>query len=347
MEHIIYNSYCLSLFLAFRYVAKEGLAWKEGISPVLPKLSKKDQKGVSSPEEVINLFSKQLHIDKSTGILLSAGIDSAILASFLPAGTKAYTIRFIAEGAIDESKGAVVFADKLDLSHTVIDVNWEDYLHYSDVLMERKKSPLHAIEVALYKAALIAKQDGINQLIVGNGADSTFGGMDKLLSKDWTYDEFKKRYTFVEPSLVLKKSEDIDDIYKPYKKDDGIDVPAFLKTVHGIGIVQTFNNAIEAAGCSVVTPYESLFLNAPLDINRIRKGESKYILRKVFADRFPNYSVPEKIPFARPMDQWLKDWKGPKRPEFFETIDIEKFTGDQKWIIYCLERFLNLFESLK
>jgi asparagine synthetase B (glutamine-hydrolysing) len=340
----MYSLHALSSFLAFRYVVDDGLSWKDGVKPVLPKLSKKDQKGVASAEEVIDHFTTQLQIDKTTGILLSAGIDSAILASFLPAGTRAYTIRFIAEGAIDESKGASVFAEKMNLAHTTVDVFWDDYLKFSDVLMKHKKSPLHAIEVALYKAALTAKQDGIDQLIVGNGADSTFGGMDKLLSKDWSYEEFKKRYTFVEPSEVLKNFEDVDQVYKPYKKNDGIDVSPFLKTVHGIGIVQTFNNAIEAAGCRVITPYESLFFNAPLDMERIRNGESKYILRKVFASLFPNYSIPEKIPFARPMDQWLASWEGPKRFEFLDDLDMSKFTGDQKWIIYILERFMNLFD---
>jgi asparagine synthetase B (glutamine-hydrolysing) len=340
----MYNSYCLSSFLAFRYITKDGLAWKKGIAPVLPKLSRKDQTGVASAEEVIEFFENKLRVDKGTGILLSSGIDSAILASFLPSETNAYTIRFIADGAVDESSGASLFAGNMNLSHTIVDVTWEDYLNNSPLLMERKRSPLHAIEVALYKAALTAKEDGIDRLIVGNGADSTFGGMDKLLSSDWTYDEFKKRYTFVEPSAVLKKFEEIDDVYLPYRKGEGLDVPSFLKTVHGVGIVQSFNNALEAAGCRAVTPYESLFLNEPLDISRIRSGESKYILRKVFKLRFPDFAIPEKIPFSRPMDQWLADWTGPVRPEFLDSLDINKFSGDQKWILYCLEMFLNLFE---
>lgn len=343
----MYNAYCLSSFLAFRYVVKDGISWKEGVSPVLPKIYKKNQTGVATAEEIVNHFKNQISITKNAGILLSAGIDSAILASFLPAGTKAYTIRFIAEGSVDESGGASAFADTMNLSHKVVNVYWEDYLKYSDNLMKWKKSPLHAIEVALHKAALTAKQDGIDQLIVGNGADSTFGGMDKLLSKDWTYEEFKKRYTFVDPSEVLKNFEDVDEVFRPYKKDDGIEVSAFLKTVHGVGIVQTFNNAIESAGCKVLTPYESLFLDALLDIERIRRGQSKYILREVFESRFPTFPIPEKIPFARPMDQWLSNWKGPSRSEFISNIDINKFTGDQKWIIYCLERFLNLFENPK
>ncbi len=211
--------------------------------------------------------------------------------------------------------------------------------------MKRKKSPLHAIEVALYKTAMAARQDGVNKLIVGNGADSTFGGMDKLLSKDWSFEEFMKRYTFVEPSSVLRDYEDIHGIYLPYKTGDGIDVSAFLKTVHGLGIIQAFNNAIEAAECSIVAPYESLFLNAPLDLARIRNNESKYILRQVFQKRFPDCPIPDKIPFARPMEQWLANWDGPKREEFLDHIDIKSFSGDQKWILFCLERFMDLFDE--
>jgi hypothetical protein len=343
----LYNSFSLSSFLAFRYVTKEGIPWKEGVLPAFPKVTKKDQKGVVDAEEIIDFFSLRLRGDENTGILLSAGIDSAIIASFLPDGTKAYTIKFIADDAIDESPGASVFAKRMNLDHKVVDVTWDDYLCCMDLLMKRKKSPLHAIEVSLYKTALVARQDGINKLIVGNGADSTFGGMDKLLSKDWSFEEFMERYTFVRPSSVLKDYEDIHEIYLPYKIGDGIDVSAFLKSVHGLGIIQAFDNAIEAAGCSTVAPYESLFLDAPLDLARIRNNESKYILRKVFQERFPDCPIPEKIPFARPMEQWLADWEGLKRKEFLDNIDMKSFSGDQKWILFCLERFMDIFDETR
>jgi asparagine synthetase B (glutamine-hydrolysing) len=341
----LYNSFSLSSFLAFRYVTKEGIPWKDGVLPNFPKVTQKDQKGVISAEEIIRFFSDQLKGNEHTGILLSAGIDSAILASFLPEGTRAYTVKFVADAAIDESPGASLFAERMNLKHKVVDVTWKDYVSSMDLLMKRKKSPLHAIEVALYKTALAARQDGINKLIVGNGADSTFGGMDKLLSKDWSFDEFMERYTFVKPSRVLKNYEDIHEIYLPYKTGDGIDVSAFLKYVHGLGIIQAFDNAIEAAGCSTIAPYESLFLDAPLDLARVRNNESKYILRKVFQKRFPDCPIPDKIPFARPMEQWLANWEGPKREEFLDHIDMKSFSGDQKWILFCLERFMDLFDE--
>ncbi|MCC6793850.1 MAG: asparagine synthase [Candidatus Hydrogenedentes bacterium] len=284
-------------------------------------------------------------VDKQTGILLSGGIDSAVLAALLPKGLKAYTIRFVAQGAVDEAPRAKVYADYCGLDHHVVEVHWQDHLDAMDALMVRKKAPLHAIEVALYKAASRAAADGVKTLIVGNGADSTFGGMDKLLSKDWTFDEFVARYTFIEPSKALREPVAIRDIYEPYRQNDAINVQGFLKRVHGLGIIQTFENAIHAGGCKVIAPYEGMALDGPLDIARIRAGEPKYLLQAVFADLFRDLESVEKIPFARPMTQWLSEWRGPSRGEFLPGLDMNTFTGDQKWLLYCLERFLGLLDE--
>ncbi len=339
-----YNNFCLSSFLTFRYVVDKDQYWKDMIKSDYPEASKDKQFGVKTAEEVYQKLKLLTNIDKNTGILLSGGIDSAILASFLPKGAKAYTIKFVADGAIDESQMASLYAKEMNLDIKVINVYWQDYLDFSEHLMKQKKSPLHAIEVALYKASKAANEDGITKLIVGNGADSTFGGMDKLLAKDWTYDEFVSRYTFIDPATILKEPVSMDDRYSKYKNGNGFDVQGFLKVVHGAGIIQTFENAIHSAGCQVIAPYEDLYLDAELDIKRVRNGCSKYILRDVFSKIYPDIKVPEKIPFARPMDQWLADWEGPTRTEFIENIDISKLTGDQRWLIYNLENFLNLFE---
>lgn len=340
-----YNDFCLSSYLTFRYVLSNNAAWRTGVVPGLPSISPKDQRPVRNAEEVLNAFQEifaGIGELKNTGILLSGGIDSAILSRFLPAGTMAYTIRFVADNAVDETPMASLYADACGLVHRVIEVTWGDHQDCMDSLMLRKKSPLHAIEVALYKAAAAAKADGIETLIVGNGADSTFGGMDKLLSRDWSMEEFINRYTFVNPQDVVKRPVSMLDTFAVYGKNEIFDVAGFLKTVHGIGIIQSFENAIHAAGCRVLAPYESLYLDVPLDLARIRGGESKYILRELFGKLFTGVEAPDKIPFARPMDQWLAGWEGPSRDEFRSDLDMNSFTGDQKWLIYCLERFLNL-----
>ena len=47
----------------------------------------------------------------------------------------------------------------------------------------------------------------------------------------------------------------------------------------------------------------------------------------------------------RPVDVYFKNWDGPTRSEFKKNLDMNKFTGNQKWQMYCLERFLIMNEK--
>ena len=93
-----------------------------------------------------------------------------------------------------------------------------------------------------------------------------------------------------------------------------------------------------------MAPFEELVLGEPLDITRIRAGESKYLLRAVFTELFPGFDIPDKIPFARPMEDWMESYTEADRQEYRENLDLKQFNGEQKWLIFCLERFLNLIE---
>ncbi|HBG65795.1 MAG TPA: asparagine synthase, partial [Treponema sp.] len=53
--------------------------------------------------------------------------------------------------------------------------------------------------------------------------------------------------------------------------------------------------------------------------------------------------VPEKLPMSRPADEWLKGWQGPERPEFIPGC-VACLSGEQKLLVYSLERFLNLLD---
>lgn len=340
--------FCLSSYLVFRYVAKPEYSWTGEVLPSFPDAMAQKGIRVSNSDEVLEQLQHTVkeNVDyKTTAVLLSAGMDSAIIAGLMPQGTKAYTIRFEADDAIDEAPAARIVADALGLDHRVVTVTWDDYVKNIDLLMKHKKAPLHPAEVGLFVAAQVAKNDGIKVLAVGNGADSTFGGMDKLLLKDWTFDDFVTRYTFLDPKKVLQFPVSMNDIFEPYRLDNGFDVMGFLKIVHGLGIIQMFENAIHAAGCSLIAPFEELSLAVPIDFDRIRRGEPKYILKEVFEQVCPGFEIPSKIPFARPVNQWFAGWLGPSRSEFLTDIDINQFSGEQKWQMYCLERFLNLLDS--
>ncbi len=81
-----------------------------------------------------------------------------------------------------------------------------------------------------------------------------------------------------------------------------------------------------------------------LELDKIRGGLSKYLIRELFAKKYPEYKVPEKIHMPRPVNEYFKNWRGPSRKEFRNDIDMSALTGNQKWQLYSLEQFLNIFE---
>ena len=346
---IIDKKYCMSSFLAFRYIVDEERVFDSKMSHKnLELLSDSEKIACNSAEEIDWAIRKQLDdIDLSNvGILLSGGMDSAILASYMPKGTKAYTAKCVAPYAIDETKRASEYCKQNGLEHIIVQVDWDDYIDSMDKLMLNDGCPIFANEPQVYALAKKMKQDGIETVIFGDSADMAFGGYDKLLSRDWTYEEWKKRYTFVEPNAVLKESVDMDEVYRRYKiGDNNIDYINFLNELLASSSSGAYIIAFRYAEIKYFDPYAKLKMGKPLDLKRVRRGESKYLVRQLFKIKYPQLDVPEKIAMARATDFWLKDWAGPKRSEFKENC-IDGMTGEQKFLIYSLERFLNLIESL-
>ncbi len=60
--------------------------------------------------------------------------------------------------------------------------------------------------------------------------------------------------------------------------------------------------------------------------------------------KYPEILVPNKVPMPRPVDKYFENWEGPKRNEFKKDLDMSKFTGNQKWQMYCMEYFLDINE---
>lgn len=120
--------------------------------------------------------------------------------------------------------------------------------------MRHKRAPLHAIEVALHKAAVIAHADGVDTIIVGNGADSNFGGMDKLLSRDWSFDAFVARYTFVDPARVLTDPRSMRSVFAPYELDEVRDALGRLFALLGYPAHNPFAGLIQPGDTVFIKP---------------------------------------------------------------------------------------------
>lgn len=345
---MINEDYCISHYLAFRFIKDENINFFDGLTHKVfrPKDDSLIQgvKTVDDMDRIIREKINEFYVPNKTAILLSGGMDSAILASYLPEGTKAYTFKCIANGAIDETAQAKKYCDAYKLNQEIVEMYWDDFEKLTPEILKYDGVPFHSIEVQLVKVAKLAKQQGIERFIIGESADLIFGGMDKLISKDWNFDDFYHRYNFIEPSEVLKRYIDVKNVYEHYRlPDNKIDFLKFMDDVFSIESSTSYMHAFEKEGISYLDPYSYMKMLDPLDLNRVRNGEPKYLVRELFAKRYPNIPVPNKIPMPRATNQWLKDYKV-SRPEFISGCE-KNLTGDQKWQLYCLETFLNMHDK--
>ena len=342
---MIDKDYCMSSYLTLRYVERQNMNFCNAIEYKRPQINNSDLIHIKSVADLDDAMERQMRIIKNRyekiGVMLSGGMDSAIVASYLR-NMDAYTFRFLG-GAFqkDELERAEIFAELNQMELHYVDIGWREIESIIDWVMENKGGPVHSIEPQIYLAAAQAQKDGEQIILIGDGADYVFGGMDKLLSKDWTFDEFMERYTYVDPQKVLKKPYDMSYIFEKYRTPDGIDFISFLNVVATEESYGSYENAFSAAGMDYYDPFAHMILDGGIDLQRIRGGNSKYLVRELFRNRYSDIDVPEKNPMPRPVEQYFEFWKGPYRSEFREDIDISSFSGNQKWLIWCLERFLN------
>ncbi len=243
----------MSSYLAFRYVEREDVDFYPGMNhrnfkPV-PDAERMLVKTSGQIGELVESQVKKLREGNKLGILLSGGMDSAIVASYMR-GCEAYTFRFLGgEMQQDELKRAEYYAKTYGLNLHYVDIDWNTVLQHLDACMKAKCAPVHSIEPQILQGALQAKADGVTMMLVGESSDLIFGGMDQLLSKDWTVEEFTKRYTFLNPELALRESVDTTYLFERYRLADGkIDFLRFMDDVFSNESSGSYWNAFAVAG---------------------------------------------------------------------------------------------------
>jgi len=340
--------YCMSSYLALRYVKEENKNFFDGLHHKnIPPIPAEEKTAVSTAEQIDQAIAAEIDrlTNEKIGLLLSGGMDSAILASYLK-GCDAYTFRFLGGSyQKEELQRAEYFARCYDMKLHYVDIDWTSLLENLDPVIDQKQAPVHSIEPQIMQAVLQAKKDGITMMVIGNASDYVFGGMDQLLSKDWTYDAFVKRYCYLDPAEILNEAESVNHLCEPYRKGNAIDYQAFMADVAIEESYSSYYNAFAAAKMPYCDPYMKLQMAQPLDLARVRSGESKYLIRQLFAQKYPGYRIPDKNPMPRPVEQYFAQWKGPVRPEFRSDLDMSRFTGNQKWLMWCLEYFLNRYDE--
>ena len=347
------KKYCMSSYLAFRYIEDPDKDFYEGIKHATDTVFNGGEKiPVHTAEDIARAYKEcfEAKNDVNLGILLSGGMDSACLAAFMKPGSHAYTFRFLGGKYGDaDMKRAGLYAEKYQLHLHYVDIDWSVVERNLPVLMERKGAPVHSIEPQIMEGALQAKKDGVEMMVAADGSDLVFGGMDRMLSRDWDFDEWVKFYTFCDPAGVLNEPVDMSYLYERYRlPGNKIDFLRFIEEVFGCESSGSYCNAFICADMKYKPFYDPsgmVKMADPLDLQRVRSGESKYLIRELFHMCYPEIPTPEKIPMPRPVDAYFKAWGGPTRPEFRKDLDMSRFTGNQKWQIWCLEQFLNMHES--
>lgn len=342
------KKYCMSSYLMYRTIADKDMSFKEGWEPRLFSIDF-PRVPVYTSDDLERVIAEKMQEWTKAGkaaLALSGGIDSAILAKYMPKGSKTYTFQCKVPGmeVTNEVPQAKRYAEECGLENEVIEIYWEDMEKYAPILMKHKNVPIHSIEVQIYKAALKAKEDGFERLIFGESSDCNYGGMSKMLSRDWTIGEYIDAYSYVLPYKVLKECELVLEPYKKYEKSGYIDVHEFFRNVFLKESMGSYTNACECAEIQMETPFVYTYLANPLDYDRVRSGENKYIVRDIFNKLYKDFEVPEKLPMPRATNEWFKDWTGPTRPEFWLHC-TDNMTGDQKWLVWALERFLNMMDE--
>ena len=342
---IVDKEFCMSSYLAFRFVVDEDRIFKEGLPhkdhELIPVEKKRPCRTAEDIDRAIRGSLEKIDLSHA-GVLLSGGMDSAILASYMPKGTKAYTAKCIGENAIDETIQARKYCDLYDLEHVVVEVSWSDYDKGMEPLMLFQGAPIISNEPQAYKIVKRAKSDGTNLLVHGDTADIEFGGMSLMLSKDWKYEDWIERSIYIRPETVLNNPINIYGTYEKYRLPNGLaNNQGFIADIYGRATAGALTLACQAEDMAFIDPYEEMHLTDPLDLNRIRNGESKYLIRELFHLRYPSLDIPEKLPMSRPANDWMRNWDGPVRDEFIPEC-ANKLSGEQKLLLYSLERFLNL-----
>ena len=141
------KDYCMSSFLAFRYIVDDDKEFYPHTKHQIYRLLPEEKRILVWDVKDIDLaISNQIApiMEKKIGILLSGGMDSACLASYM-SGKDAYTFRFLGgEFQKDELERAEYYAKKYNLNLHYVDISWVTVQNCLDELMYKKGAPVHS-----------------------------------------------------------------------------------------------------------------------------------------------------------------------------------------------------------
>jgi asparagine synthase (glutamine-hydrolysing) len=172
--------------------------------------------------------------DGTVGTFLSGGTDSSTIAGILGEVTgksaRTYSIGFEAQG-YDEMRYARIAARHFGTKHHEYYVTPDDVVSAIPRIAEVHDQPFgNASAVPTYYCAKLAKDDGVDTLLGGDGGDELFGGNERY-AKQYLYSLYSDlpyalRKSLIEPVVGLLPSVSIVGKAQSYIRNASLPMPA-------------------------------------------------------------------------------------------------------------------------
>jgi len=161
--------------------------------------------------------------DVGCGLFLSGGLDSSLLASYIPqkANLKAFSIRYLNDPYGDEVAVASKVADKFGIELVTADFDLFDYSLESCVrrILEITKYPFYNITILAQDFLCgLASASGCKVVLTGDGADELFGGYPRYQAT--LYHDYVRSICFRNPfflNLLVKSLKGVASFLGPRK----------------------------------------------------------------------------------------------------------------------------------
>jgi len=263
--------------------------------------------------------------DKKIAIPLSGGVDSSMIVALCrkvhpDEEILTYSAGFYGD---DEFEYARIVARKFNTVHKEIVLSPEDYIGENSLLrplIRHKGEPLHPNEIALATVEKMAKEDGCDIAVCGEGGDDIFGGYGQNLRMYMNYEGNKPffkffldnyRYFTIEDRKKLVKDEFLVDDFEllssflvdeEMPKDIRNKVFYFIQKIHTPGLITRGINAIKFNKLEPGFPYIDMelveFVNSlPFDYKLHWKSKEDEEKAKgvYFRDISEKYDIPKYI----------------------------------------------------
>jgi len=251
------------------------------ISEWYPKFEEKKisfEKTKKMVEEILIESIRKLTEGKKIAILLSGGLDSSLIAAIckkLYPNKKIYTYSAGFYGD-DEFKYSRQVSKQINSIHKEKLLYKEDYIGNNSLLrllIRQKGEPLHPNEIALAEIEKIAKEDGCEIALCGEGSDDIFGGYGQNFRMYMNHKKGKpffkfflgnyRYFTLEDREKIIRDEYLLDDfkllceslIEKEIPRDIRNKIFYFTQKIHTPGLIIRGSNAMRFNNLESGFPY--------------------------------------------------------------------------------------------